>query len=37
VGNCGRDASESGKGPVAGHCEQSNKPFGSVTGGEFCD
>lgn len=31
------DSSGSEQGPVAGPCEQDNKPSGSVKGGEFCD
>jgi hypothetical protein len=35
VGGCGLDLSGSGLGPVAGPCEHSNKPLGSIKGGEF--
>jgi hypothetical protein len=31
------DESGSGKGPVAGCCEHSNEPSGSIKGGEFLD
>jgi len=33
----GLDSSGSGKGPVAGSCEQGNEPSGSIKGGEFVD
>jgi hypothetical protein len=31
------DSSGSGRGPVAGSYEHSNKPLGSITGGEYID
>jgi hypothetical protein len=34
---CGLDAFDSGKGSVAGSCEQSNKPSDSIKGREFLD
>jgi hypothetical protein len=37
VGMCGLDASDSGKGPVTGHCEHGNEPSGSIKVGEFLD
>jgi hypothetical protein len=34
VGWCGLDSSGSGQGPVAGSCEHSNEPLGSI---KFCE
>jgi len=34
---CGLDSSNSGKGPIAGYCEHSNEPPGSVKSGKFVD
>jgi hypothetical protein len=34
---CGLDASGSGWETVAGSCEHSNEPSGSIKGGEFLD
>jgi hypothetical protein len=30
-------ASDSGQGPVAGSCEHSNEPLGSIKGGKFLE
>jgi hypothetical protein len=37
VESCGLDSAGSGERPVIGSCEHSNKPSGSVKGGEFLD
>jgi len=37
VRRCGLDASGSGQETVAGSCEHSNEPSGSIKGGEFLD
>jgi len=37
VGSCGLDVYGSGKGPVAGSCENGNEPSGSTKDGEFLD
>jgi hypothetical protein len=37
VGSCGLESSGSGQGPVAGSCEHSNEPLGSIKGEEFLD
>jgi hypothetical protein len=37
VGSCGLHLYQSGKGPVAGSCENSNDSSGSINGGEFLD
>jgi hypothetical protein len=33
--NCALDSSDSGWGPVAGSCEESNETSGSIKDGEF--
>jgi hypothetical protein len=35
MGRCEMDSSGSGQGPVAGLCEHSNEPLGSIKGKEF--
>jgi len=37
VGNCGLDASGSGKEPVAGSCDHGNEPSGSTKAGKFLE
>jgi hypothetical protein len=37
VGRCGLNASGPGQGRVAGSCEHSNEPPGSIKGREFLD
>jgi hypothetical protein len=34
---CGLDSSGAGYRPVAGYCEHSNEPSGSIKRGEFLD
>jgi hypothetical protein len=37
VGRCGLDSSGAGQEPVAGSCEHSCEPSGSINGEEFLD
>jgi hypothetical protein len=37
MGGCGLNAYGSGKGPVAGSCEQGNEILSSIKGREFTD
>jgi hypothetical protein len=37
MGRYGVDSSGSGQGLLAGSCENSNEPSGSIQGGEFLD